>query len=156
MKKFIQVCIVIITSTLIQSIVQSVPTQDSPQLRTEDMLMLLLNNNIYEVIGNYYYPRILKLKPEVKPWHISVIDSRRLNGFRGFVFEITIEVEPSLGHGVRIGKDRITYQLSVGSSVKLVNHTHLATYNFPEDIQEWIQDGTNIEMNGQPTIFCKR
>ncbi|WP_243735317.1 DUF3888 domain-containing protein [Paenibacillus turpanensis] len=101
--------------------------------------MLFLSNNIYEVVRDYYYPRILKLKPEIKPWHISVIDSERLNGFRGFIFQMTIEVEPSLGHGVPVGKDRITYQISVGPSEKLVNHTHLATYKLPEDLQEWMQ-----------------
>lgn len=115
------------------------PTQDSMQLRIEDMLMLFLAANIYEVVGDYYYPRILKLKPEIKPWHITVIDSQRVNGFRGFIFLITIEVEPSLGHGVLVGRDRITYRISVGPSAQLVSHTHLATYELPAELQEWVQ-----------------
>lgn len=113
------------------------PTHDSSQLRVEDMLMLFLIPNIYEVVGDFYYPHILKLKPEIEPWHITVVETNRLNGFRGFLLSITIEVEPTLGHHVPVGKDRITYQVSYGPSAKMVNYTHLATYELPSDLHEY-------------------
>ncbi|TLS51710.1 DUF3888 domain-containing protein [Paenibacillus antri] len=113
------------------------PIQDSEQLRVDDMLMLFMTPNIYEAIGDYYYPNILKVKPEIEPWHISVIDTHRVNGFRGFVFSITVEVEPSLGHHVPVGKDHLTFRVSVGPSVRLINHNHIASYGLPSELQEW-------------------
>jgi len=115
------------------------PDQDSTELRLQDILILILSPNIYKVVGDYYYPRILKVQPEIEPWRITVIDTKRLNGFRGFLLSITIEVEPSMGHHVPVGKDRITYQISVGPSVKLVKYSHLQTYELPSDLQEWVR-----------------
>lgn len=115
------------------------PTQDTEQLRLQDMLMLFLIPNIYEAVGNFYYPNMLKIKPEIEPWRITVIDTQRMNGFRGFILSITIEVEPSLGHHVPVGKDRITFRISVGPSVKMEKYMHLTTYKLPSDLQEWVR-----------------
>nr|WP_279629544.1 DUF3888 domain-containing protein [Lysinibacillus capsici] len=32
-----------------------------------------------------------------------------------------------------IGKDRMTYEISYGPEVKLINHTHLKTYKYPPE-----------------------
>ncbi|MCM3595625.1 DUF3888 domain-containing protein [Metabacillus idriensis] len=83
----------------------------------------------------YYYPKILKdFSPSFTPWKIEVIETRRVNGFRGFKLEITFEIVPTDGgHWVPIGKDRITYEISSEPSVKLINHTHLKTYEIPPE-----------------------
>lgn len=101
--------------------------------------MIFLTPYIYDAVGDYYNPKILKIKPVIEPWRIDVIETKRENGFRGLILLITLEVEPTIGQHVFVGKDRITYQISVGPSVKLVNHTHLATYELPADLQEWVQ-----------------
>jgi hypothetical protein len=104
------------------------PTEDSEHLRLQDMLMNMLDPYILKDLREYYYPNISKYVA-IAPWKIEVIETKRMNDFRGFILQITFEIEPtSGGHHVSIGKDRMTYEISVGPSVKLVNHTHLATY----------------------------
>ncbi|MFC7685290.1 DUF3888 domain-containing protein [Ureibacillus sp. GCM10028918] len=110
-------------------------TQDSGELRLQDMLMNMLAPYIEKDLNSYYYPKILKdLSPHVTPRKIAVVETRRVNGFRGFDLEITFEIEPTDGgHHIPVGKDRMTYKISYGPEVKLINHTHLETYEYPPD-----------------------
>ncbi|WP_232490117.1 DUF3888 domain-containing protein [Neobacillus cucumis] len=63
-----------------------------------------------------------------------MIETKRLNSFRGLHLEITFEIEPDYGgHHIPVGKDRMTYQISYGPRVKLINHTHLKTYKYPPE-----------------------
>ena len=34
---------------------------------------------------------------------------------------------------IPLGKDRMTYEISAGPEVKLINHTHLKTYKYPPE-----------------------
>ena len=109
-------------------------TQDSEELRLQDMLMLMLTPYIEKDLTNYYYPKILKdFSPHVTPWKIELIETRR-NHFRGFQMQITFEIEPTDGgQYIPVGKDRMTYEISSGPEVKLINHTHLKTYKYPPE-----------------------
>jgi len=111
------------------------PTQDSEELRLQDMLMNMLTPYIEKDLNSYYHPKILKdFSPHVTPWRIEVIETRRVNHFRGFKLEITFEIEPTDGgHWVPVGKDRMTYEISSGPMIKLINHTHLETYELPSE-----------------------
>ena len=128
----------LILTTSFQKIVVSSTnlTQDSEELRLQDMLMNMLVPYIQEDLRNYYYPNVVKdFSPIVAPWLIEVIDTKRVNGFRGFQLQITFEIEPTDGgHWIPIGKDRMTYEISPGPSVKLINHTHLETYEYPPEL----------------------
>lgn len=112
------------------------PTQDSEELRLQDMLMNTLTPYIEKDLNNYYSPKILKdFSPHVAPWLIEVKETRRVNGFRDFKLQITFEIEPTDGgHWVPVGKDRMTYEISSGPTVKLINHTHLETYELPTEL----------------------
>ncbi|MFJ7698723.1 DUF3888 domain-containing protein [Lysinibacillus fusiformis] len=110
------------------------PTQDSNELRMQDMLMLMLTPYIEKDLSSYYYPKIFKdFPPQVTPWKIEVIETRRVNDFRGFILQITFEIEPTGVQYNPIGKDRMTYEISYGPEVKLINHTHLKTYKYPSE-----------------------
>lgn len=111
------------------------PTQDSEELRLQDMLIIMLTPYIENDLSNYYYPKIFKqVSPHVVPWDIKVIETRRVNGFRGFQLQITFEIEPTDGgQWIPLGKDRMTYEISAGPTVKLINHTHLKTYKYPQE-----------------------
>ncbi|MDR7003086.1 hypothetical protein J2Y67_005658 [Neobacillus niacini] len=108
------------------------PTQDSKELRLQDMLMIMLTPYIREDLNKYYHPKILKdFYPQVTPQNIDVVETKRNHPF-GNVLEITFEIEPDDGgHHVLVGKDKMTYQISYGPDVKLINHTHLKTYKYP-------------------------
>lgn len=111
------------------------PSQDSDKLRLQDMLMLMLTPYIEKDLNSYYYPKISKdFSPHVTPWKIEVIETRRVNGFRGFILQITFDIEPTDGgQWIPVGKDRMTYEVSFGPEVKLINHTHLKTYKYPPE-----------------------
>ncbi|WP_129691018.1 DUF3888 domain-containing protein [Gottfriedia acidiceleris] len=125
------------------------PTQDSEELRLQDMLMNMLTPYIREDLDKYYHPKILKdFSPQVTPWLIEVIETRRVNHFRGLILEITFEIEPDDGgHHVPVGKDRMTYQISYGPEVKLINHTHLKTYKYPPNLR------SSFDFNRLPRLF---
>lgn len=136
MKKMLIVFIlflVLITSSIVSS---AKPTQDSEELRLQDMLMTMLTPYIEKDLNTYYYPKILKdFSPHVTPWRIEVIETRRVNGFRGYNLEITFEIEPTDGgHWIPVGKDLMTYEITSGPTIKLINHTHLETYEYPPEI----------------------
>ena len=128
--------LVLITSSQNTNVSSAKPTQDSEELMLQDMLMTMLTPCIEKDLNNYYYPKILKgFSPHVTPWRIEVIETRRVNGFRGFKLEITFEIEPTDGgHWVPVGKDRMTYEISSGPTIKLINHTHLETYELPPEL----------------------
>ena len=96
--------------------------------------MLMLTPYIEKDLNSYYYPKILKdFSPQVTPWKIEVIETRRVNNFRGFILQITFEIEPTGSQYNPVGKDRMTYEISYGPDVKLINHTHLKTYKYPPE-----------------------
>ena len=136
MKKMLFVFIlflVLITSSVVSS---AKPTLDSEELRLQDMLMNMLIPNIEKDLRNYYYPNVVKdFSPIVAPWLIEVKETKRVNGFRGFKLQITFEIKPTDGgQWVPIGKDRMTYEITAGPTVKLINHTHLETYEYPPEL----------------------
>ena len=134
-KMLIILSLVLITSLQTTTISSAKETQDSEELRLQDMLMNLLAPYIYKDLNSYYYPKISKdFSPHVTPWKIEVLETKRINGFRGFILEITFEIEPTDGgHWIPLGKDRMTYDISYGPEVKLINHTHLKTYEYPPE-----------------------
>lgn len=113
----------------------SEPTQDSNELKLQDMLLLMLTPYIEKDLNNYYYSKITKdFSPHVTPWKIQVIKTKRVNDFRRFQLQITFDIEPTDGgQWIPVGKDRMTYEISFGPEVKLINHTHLKTYKYPPE-----------------------
>ncbi|EKN70397.1 DUF3888 domain-containing protein [Schinkia azotoformans] len=138
MKKMLiafMISLVLITYFQTTFVSSAKPAQDSEELRLQDMLMNMLTPYIEKDLRGYYYPNVVKdFSPIVAPWKIQVIETKRVNSFRGFILQITFEIEPTDGgHWVPIGKDRMTYEISSGPKVKLVNHTHLKTYQYPPE-----------------------
>ncbi|MFJ8517560.1 DUF3888 domain-containing protein [Lysinibacillus xylanilyticus] len=136
MKKMLLIFIlpfVLITSFQATTVSSAESTRDSDELRLQDMLILMLTPYIEKDLNSYYYPKILRgFSPDVTPWKIELIETSRVNGFRGFILQITFEIEPTDGgQWIPVGKDRMTYEISVGPEVKLINHTHLKTYKYP-------------------------
>jgi len=99
--------------------------QDSTNLRLQDMLAIVLIPLIQRDVSKSY-PESYGI--EIEPWLVNLIQTKRVNGFRGFILTLTLEVQPSIGHHVLVGKDRLTYEISYGPEIKLLDHTHLKTY----------------------------
>ncbi|MET3545738.1 hypothetical protein ABID47_002349 [Paenibacillus favisporus] len=88
------------------------PDEDSRELQYQDMLMLFLLPYIEERLPNIYEP-LLTVTPMLYPYMAEVVEVRRSNGFRGYSFICTIEVVPTVGPHIPVGKDRFTFEISV-------------------------------------------
>lgn len=109
--------------------------QESKELMFQDMLMLFLLPHINKKVGEIY-SNILKYSPMDYPYFVDVIHVERVNGFRGFHFLITLEVVPTTGPHIAVGKDSITMDISPTNpeKVKIVGWKHLKDpqeTNFP-------------------------
>ncbi|MEK8206380.1 DUF3888 domain-containing protein [Paenibacillus sp. FSL L8-0696] len=100
------------------------PDQDSRELEFQDMLMLFLLPHIEKKIADIYSP-LLRESPMVYPYFVDVTEVKRLNGFRGFDFLITLNVYPSVGPHISVGEDTMTFRISPGPKVKLESFKHL-------------------------------
>ncbi|KZE64276.1 hypothetical protein AWM68_14395 [Fictibacillus phosphorivorans] len=105
-------------------------SQDSRELQYQDTIMLLLP--IDELIKKYY-SRILTTNPTVYPYDIKVTKVQRIGQFRSFHFIYTLEVEPTVGPHIAVGKDRLVFEIAptIPSLIKLNKFEHLSTYELP-------------------------
>lgn len=97
--------------------------EESRELQFQDMLMLFLLPYIDEQLPRIYAP-LLTQTPQLYPYFVDVINVERVNGFRKFVFLITLEVVPTVGPHIPVGRDRVTFEISTGK-VKLISVNHL-------------------------------
>ncbi|KWX85064.1 hypothetical protein AMQ83_27060 [Paenibacillus riograndensis] len=116
-----------------------VPQEDSEELRLQDMLLNFLTPYINDAVRDYYR-RLLVEPPLVYPYFVNVVDSMRINEFRGFNLSITLDVTPVVGPHISVGEDRLTFQISVGPEVKLVNYIHLKSYELPPHWQNIVKN----------------
>ncbi|NIK76413.1 hypothetical protein FHS15_001538 [Paenibacillus castaneae] len=114
------------------------PRQDSTELQLQDMLMLLLSPAVDDSVNNYYR-KLLKESPLVYPYQSNIVQIERSNGFRGFIFLITVEVMPVVGPHIAVGKDRITFQISAGPTVNLKEFRHIQDFELPPHWQDIIR-----------------
>lgn len=137
----ISLAVVLILLSPIQSNAEHIyrlPQEDSTELRLQDMLMNFLNPYINDAVQDYYQHLLLEL-PLVYPYFVDVIESHRVNGFRGFILSITLDVTPVVGPHISVGEDRLKFEISAGPKVKLVNYTHLKTYELPPHWQDIVR-----------------
>ncbi|WP_374989636.1 DUF3888 domain-containing protein (plasmid) [Priestia megaterium] len=114
-------------------------TKDSKFLMYNDMLMVILNGQVEEVANAYYF-KTLKQRVAVYPYNMNVVNVKRVNGFRGFDFLITIETKPSIGAHNPVGKDRFTFQISSDvpkmDGIKLIEFKHIKSYSIPPHLRD--------------------
>lgn len=117
------------------------PEKDSRELKFQDMIVLFLlpymNDKLAEV-----YAKDLKVAPGLYPYYIDVKHVDRLNGFRGFEFQITLEATPTIGPHIPVGEDLFTFEVKSGVDVKLVKFEHLKGPNkkdFPPNYQDLLK-----------------
>ncbi|WP_310833164.1 DUF3888 domain-containing protein [Paenibacillus pedocola] len=129
-------------SSLMQSNTEAsyrIPQADSKELKLQDMLMNFLTPYINDAIWGYYQSLLLE-PPLVYPYFVEVVDSKRMNGFRGFMLSITLDVTPVVGPHISVGEDRLTFEISAGPEVKLINYVHLKSYKLPPNWQHIIKN----------------
>ncbi|MCM3340333.1 DUF3888 domain-containing protein [Paenibacillus sp. MER TA 81-3] len=115
---------------------QGLPQEDSKILLYQDMLMLFLGPKIDAAVAGYY-AKTLSAAPTVYPYQIDVVQAKRLGGFRQFHFMIELEVTPTIGPHITVGKDRLTFEVAptIHGTGKLVKFEHLETHALPPNWQ---------------------
>lgn len=143
-KLLISICFIFLLSTGLDTISYAKTrdidtTKDSRALIYNDMLMVILNGQVEEVANAYYF-KTLKQRVAVYPYDMNVVNVKRVNGFRGFDFLITIETKPSIGAHNSVGKDRFTFQISPDvpkmDGIKLIEFKHIKSYSIPPHLRD--------------------
>ncbi|MNI77552.1 hypothetical protein D3C73_1338550 [compost metagenome] len=94
--------------------------------------MLMLSPAIQNAV-NQYYSLMLKELPLVYPYQSRILATERINGFRGFLFQLTVEVMPVVGPHIPVGIDRITLKISPGPVIQVIRYTHVQDMKLPEN-----------------------
>jgi len=103
---------------------------DSTELQLQDIVFLLLGEPIATAVDDFY-SAAYNIHPVVYPYEIELEQLRRPNGNRSYPFLITIVTTPVIGAHNSAGKDRITFAISPGPIIKLVNFEHIESYPLP-------------------------
>jgi hypothetical protein len=117
------------------------PTEESEEELVMDLFLSLLLPNIDKAVSKYYAD-FLTITPLVYPYQIKILNMERPNGYRSFLFKVTIEVTPVVGPHIEVGKDQLTFSIST-SRVKLGKFKHIETYNLPPNLQHIIKKKGN-------------
>lgn len=106
--------------------------KDSDELRVYDSLMVFLADPINQEVNTYYKP-FLKEDVIVYDYEIHLLKIDRTESFRGFSFNLLVEVEPVVGPHLSVGRDQLLLSVSPinPEKVKLLSYEHLETYELP-------------------------
>lgn len=138
MKKFI-----IVPSFLVLFLMTSIPShaepnyyqpaEESKEELMMDLFLSLLLPDIQKAVSNYYSD-FLTQSPMVYPYQIKILNMERTNGYRGYMFLVTLEVTPVVGPHNPVGKDQLTFSITPGR-VNLKNFKHIETTELPPNWQ---------------------
>lgn len=117
------------------------PPEESKEELVMDLFFSLLLPDIQEAVS-HYYSDYLTTSPLVYPYQINILKMERTNGYRGFIFLVTVEITPVVGAHNPVGKDQLTFLITPGE-VKLKKFQHIETYELPPNWQDIIKKRKN-------------
>ena len=139
------ICCLILFSTLRMQLCNAndeKPLKDSRELQFQDMLVLQLLPQMREKLAEVYSDELTVTgSPDIYPYFVDVKDAKRVNGFRGFDFLITLDVHPTVGPHIPVGEDIFTYRISA-AGVELKNFEHIRgpeKNDFPPNYQDLLR-----------------
>ncbi|WP_157724904.1 DUF3888 domain-containing protein [Virgibacillus phasianinus] len=109
----------------------------SKALLYHDIVISMLLPKIQNKI-NEFYSAILTRYPNVYPYMVYVENIKRLDNFRGFIFSITVKVNPVVGPHISVGTDKMTFKID-GSRVRLTKFNHIKTEKLPPHWQHIVR-----------------
>lgn len=109
------------------------PPEKSDEELIMDMFFSLLLPHIEKPVTNYY-SQYLSETPLVYPYQIKILNMKRINHYRGFIFSVEIEITPVVGPHIEVGKDHLTFTIVPGK-VTLDKFEHIETYELPPNWQ---------------------
>ena len=105
------------------------PKEGSIEELYKDIIARLIVPYVSKEIEKYYgRPYLYDL------WNMRFLRIDRLNGYRGFAFTITVEVQPFIGAHNTVGIDEMTIRIE-GESPTVENFKHIKSFPIPKNLQ---------------------
>ena len=131
MKKYIFICLLFLSPIHAFAEAPYIPPEQSREELYQDIFLSLLTPKVDEVIGDFYKKEPGLTCVTVYPYQTVVEKVERIGGYRSFVFEVTLLVNPVVGAHNPVGEDRLRFEVGGGGDVKLLQHEHLRSIELP-------------------------
>ncbi|WP_157842648.1 MULTISPECIES: DUF3888 domain-containing protein [Bacillus] len=133
MKRYILICLLVF-ATPIHTFAETpyIPTEQSREELYQDIFLSLLTPQVHETIGEFYKKEAGLSFVAVYPYQTVVEKVERIGGYRSFVFEVTLLVNPVVGAHIPVGEDRLHYEIGGSGDVKLLEHQHIRSIDLPD------------------------
>ncbi len=106
------------------------PPKESTEELYQDVFLALLMPYI-QIEVEKYYSTYLSQTPLVDPYSIYINSISRPNGYRSFVFDISLQVNPYIGPHILVGTDNIDFTIEGNGRVKVKKFEHIKSYDLP-------------------------
>ncbi|WP_346849053.1 MULTISPECIES: DUF3888 domain-containing protein [unclassified Clostridium] len=106
------------------------PPKESTEELYQDVFLALLMPYI-QIEVEKYYSTYLSQTPLVDPYSIYINSISRPNGYRSFVFDISLQVNPYIGPHILVGTDNIDFTVEGNGRVKVKKFEHIKSYDLP-------------------------
>jgi hypothetical protein len=115
--------------------IQNPPPKSTVELY-QDIIASLLMPQIDKQIESYY-TKEYKYSPHVYPYQVRFLDVRRLQGYRSFLFLLSIRTQAVVGAHIDVGLDHMTFEIHGGGHVQLTKFEHIRSYELPPHLQHY-------------------
>ncbi|WP_368780970.1 DUF3888 domain-containing protein [Alicyclobacillus fastidiosus] len=88
------------------------------------MIVSLLMPQIDKQIDSYY-TKEYKYSPIVYPYQVTFLDVKRLQGYRSFMFSLSIRTQAVVGPHIDVGLDHMIFEIHGGGNVQLKKFEHI-------------------------------
>ncbi|MFB5192577.1 DUF3888 domain-containing protein [Alicyclobacillus fastidiosus] len=116
-------------------VVQNPPPKSTIELY-QDIIVSLLMPQIDKQIDSYY-TKEYKYSPTVYPYQVTFLDVKRLQGYRSFIFSLSIRTQAVVGPHIDVGLDHMTFEIHGGGHVQLKKFEHIRSYELPPHWQHY-------------------
>ncbi|GAA0774252.1 hypothetical protein GCM10008908_23780 [Clostridium subterminale] len=110
------------------------PPKESTEELYQDVFLALLMPYIKTEVEKYY-STYMSQTPLVDPYSIYINSISRPNGYRSFVFDISLQVNPYIGPHILVGTDNIDFTVEGNGRVKVKNFEHIKSYDLPPNYE---------------------
>lgn len=115
-----------------------IPPEKSREELYQDIFMTLLLPYIQDEVDKYY-KEYLTTSPVVAPYGVYILNVDRVNGYRGFDFQLKIKIHPYVGPHLDVGTDYITLRVNPVDNVKVEKFEHINSSALPPYYQDIIK-----------------
>lgn len=115
------------------------PPKESTEELYQDVYLALLMPYIQSEVEKYY-SNTMSQAPLVDLYSIYITSISRPHGYRSFVFDINLQVNPYIGPHITIGTDNIELTVEGSGKVDVKSFKHIKSYDLPPNYEHIITE----------------